>query len=131
MILSKPRSRHNLFILILLWVGCYTSGYAQQFDQSYEKWKAQQQARDQQLLLLDDLGTALDKYMRSFIMHTAFKMCKGTANKYHFELMYDFIGEGFVAMKPMKSAAKFIHEFTVKEREIVEKVHSGQVNPFV
>lgn len=90
----------------------------------------QQQARDQQLLLLDDLGTALDKYMRSFIMHTAFKMCKGTANKYHFELMYDFIGEGFVAMKPMKSAAKFIHEFTVKEREIVEKVHSGQANPF-
>lgn len=49
MILSKPRSRHNLFILILLWLGCYTSGYAQQFDQSYEKWKAQQQARDQQL----------------------------------------------------------------------------------
>ena len=49
MILSQPRSRHNLFILILLWVGCYTSGYAQQFDQSYEKWKAQQQARDQQL----------------------------------------------------------------------------------
>ena len=90
----------------------------------------QQQARDQQLLLLDDLGTALDKYMRSFIMHTAFKMCKGTANKYHFELMYDFIGEGFVAMKPMKSAEKFIHEFTVKEGEIVEKVHSGQPNPF-
>ena len=91
----------------------------------------QYDARLEQLSLLDDLGGALDKYMRSFIMHTAFKMCKGAANKYRFELMYDFIGEGFVAMKPMKSAAKFIHEFTVKEREIVEKVHSGQVNPFV
>ncbi|WP_089605322.1 FFLEELY motif protein [Acinetobacter piscicola] len=90
----------------------------------------QEQVRYQQLQLLDDLGAALDKYMRSFIMHTAFKMCKGTANKYHFELMYDFIGEGFVAMKPMKSAEKFIHEFTVKEGEIVEKVHSGQPNPF-
>lgn len=90
----------------------------------------QKQARYQQLQLLDDLGAALDKYMRSFIMHAAFKMCKGTAAKYHFELMYDFIGEGFVAMKPMKSAEKFIHEFTVKERDIVEKVHSGQANPF-
>ena len=90
----------------------------------------QYDARLEQLGLLDELGGALDKYMRSFIMHTAFKMCKGAAAKYHFELMYDFIGEGFVAMKPMKSAAKFIHEFTVKEREIVEKVHAGHPNPF-
>ncbi|MDA3439744.1 hypothetical protein MJ046_05260 [Acinetobacter bereziniae] len=90
----------------------------------------QAEARQQQLSLLDDLGSALDKYMRSFIMHTAFKMCKGAATKYKFELMYDFIGEGFVAMKPMKSAAQFIHEFTLKEREIVEKVHCGDPNPF-
>ncbi|AXY61306.1 MULTISPECIES: FFLEELY motif protein [Acinetobacter] len=90
----------------------------------------QKDARLEQLNLLDDLGTALDKYMRSFIMHTAFKMCKGTAAKYKFELMYDFIGEGFVAMKPMKSAAKFIQEFTAKERTIVENVHAGKTNPF-
>ena len=90
----------------------------------------QYSARLEQLGLLDDLGGALDKYMRSFIMHTAFKMCKGTAAKYKFELMYDFIGEGFVAMKPMKSAAKFIHAFTVQECEIVEKVHSGHPHPF-
>ncbi|MDM1758944.1 MULTISPECIES: hypothetical protein [Acinetobacter] len=90
----------------------------------------QHDARLQQLGLLDDLGAALDKYMRSFIMHTAFKMCKGTAHKYQFDLMYDFIGEGFTAMKPMKSAADFIHAFTVKEREIVNNVHSGQANPF-
>ena len=90
----------------------------------------QYDARLDQLSLLDDLGGALDKYMRSFIMHTAFKMCKGTASKYRFELMYDFIGEGFIAMKPMKSAANFIHTFTVKEREIVEKVHAGEPNPF-
>ena len=89
----------------------------------------QYDARLEQLSLLDDLGGALDKYMRSFIMHTAFKMCKGAANKYRFELMYDFIGEGFIAMKPMKSAANFIHTFTVKEREIVEKVHAGEPNP--
>ena len=90
----------------------------------------QYDARLEQLSLLDDLGGALDKYMRSFIMHTAFKMCKGAANKYRFELMYDFIGEGFIAMKPMKSAANFIHTFTVKEQEIVEKVHAGEPNPF-
>ncbi|OTG67542.1 FFLEELY motif protein [Acinetobacter silvestris] len=90
----------------------------------------QEQARYQQLDMLDELGAALDKYMRSFIMHTAFKMCKGTASKYHFELMYDFIGEGFIAMKPMKSATTFIHSFTAQERQIVADVHAGKPNPF-
>ena len=90
----------------------------------------QEQARHEQLNLLDELGLSLDKYMRSFIMHTAFKMCKGAASKYNFELMYDFIGEGFVAMKPMKSAATFIRSFTEKERIIVNNVHTGKENPF-
>ena len=90
----------------------------------------QEKERLQQLDLLDELGSALDKYMRSFIMHTAFKMCKGTAAKYHFELMYDFIGEGFVAMKPLKSAAIFIKSFTAQERQIVENVHLGKQDPF-
>ena len=90
----------------------------------------QAEARQQQLNMLDDLGASLDKYMRSFIMHTAFKMCKGAASKYQFELMYDFIGEGFLAMKPMKSAASFIARFTEKERLIVDNVHAGKAHPF-
>lgn len=90
----------------------------------------QAEARKQQLNMLDDLGASLDKYMRSFIMHTAFKMCKGAASKYKFDLMYDFIGEGFLAMKPMKSAASFIARFTEKERLIVDNVHSGKAHPF-
>lgn len=90
----------------------------------------QSDARYHQLALLDELGLNLDKYMRSFVMHTAFKMCKGVAQKYQFQLMYDFIGEGFVAMKPMKSAAAFIHSFTEKERQIIDNVHSGKADPF-
>lgn len=89
-----------------------------------------EQQRLQQLQLLDELGQSLDKYMRSFMMHAAFKMCKGVATKYRLELMYDFIGEGFAAMKPMKSAATFIHKFTAQERVIVAKVHAGDLQPF-
>ncbi len=57
-------------------------------------------------------------------------MCKGIAQKYHFELMYDFIQDGFSAMKPLKSAETFIKTFTEKERQIIENVHSGHPNPF-
>ena len=42
----------------------------------------------------------------------------------------NFIQDGFSAMKPLKSAEAFIKTFTEKERQIVEKVHSGHPNPF-
>jgi competence protein ComEA len=47
--LPQLRSKHNLFLFIFLYFGCFLYVDAQPFDQSYEKWKAQQQARDQQL----------------------------------------------------------------------------------
>ena len=47
--LPQLRSKHNLFLFIFLYLGCFSYVDAQPFDQSYEKWKVQQQARDQQL----------------------------------------------------------------------------------
>jgi hypothetical protein len=86
--------------------------------------------RLKQLDLLDQLGRALDKYMRSFMVQAAFKMCKGAANKYHFEVMYDFMQDGFNAMKPLKSAEKFVSDFSALERQIVARVHAGDPDPF-
>lgn len=90
----------------------------------------QKEQRLIQLQLLDDLGEALDKYMRSLMMYAAFKMCKGAAHKYQFDLMYEFIQEGFVAMKPLRSAEQFIKTFSAVERDIIEKVHSDHPDPF-
>ncbi len=90
----------------------------------------QSDERLKQLALLDELGKSLDKYMRSFMVYTAFKMCKGAATKYRFEVMYDFMQDGFSAMKPLKSAEKFVKDFTANERQIIAKVHAGDPNPF-
>ena len=90
----------------------------------------QGQQRLEQLDLLDQLGKSLDKYMRSFVVYTAFKMCKGTANKYHFQIMYEFMQDGFLAMKPLTSAEKFVQDFTAVERQIIHKVHAGDLAPF-
>lgn len=86
--------------------------------------------RLKQLDLLDQLGKSLDKYMRSFVVYAAFKMCKGAAAKYSFDVMYDFMQDGFLAMKPLKSAEKFVKEFTAVERRIIDKVHAGDPRPF-
>ncbi|MCH7337533.1 ComEA family DNA-binding protein [Acinetobacter sp. NIPH 2699] len=47
--LPQLSSKHNIFLCLVFWLGCVPSTYAQQFDQSYQTWKAQQQTRDQQL----------------------------------------------------------------------------------
>ncbi len=90
----------------------------------------QGQQRLQQLDLLDQLGLSLDKYMRSFMVYTAFKMCKGAASKYNFQVMYEFMQDGFLAMKPLKSAEKFVKDFTAVERQIIHQVHAADPNPF-
>ena len=90
----------------------------------------QGQDRLKQLAMLDQLGTHLDKYMRSFIVQAAFKMRKGAAEKYRFEVMYEFMQDGFLAMKPLKSAEKFVREFTATERNIIDRVHAGDPQPF-
>ncbi|WOE30590.1 MULTISPECIES: FFLEELY motif protein [unclassified Acinetobacter] len=87
-------------------------------------------SRQTQLKMLNELGLYLDRYMRSFMIYTAFKMCKSTAYKYQFIAMYQFIEEGFAAIKPLKSAEKFIHLFTSLEQKVIEKVHTGHPDPF-
>ena len=49
MTLPHPCSKYNAVLLFLLCLGCLSHLHAQQFDQSYGQWKAQQQVRDQQL----------------------------------------------------------------------------------
>lgn len=90
----------------------------------------QYQARLHQMALLDELSIGLDKYLRSAIVRGAFKMAKGLSHKYRIEPLYDFIGEGFEAMRPMKSAQTFVHNFTSQERHIIEKVHNQAPDPF-
>lgn len=49
MIFRQASSKYRLFLWMILCVGCISHLNAQQFDQSYQQWKAQQQAHDQQL----------------------------------------------------------------------------------
>ena len=90
----------------------------------------QQAPRLHQMALLDELGASLDKYIRSRVVRTAFKMSKGLANKYKVAPIYAFIEEGFDAMKPLDSAQEFVKTFTTEEREIIASVHAGNPYPF-
>ena len=64
-----------------------------------------------------------DKYINSFMLQKAFALAKGTAYRYNYQPLYEFIDSGFKAMKPLKSVSGFIEPFCERELEIIDRVH--------
>ncbi|WP_227431068.1 FFLEELY motif protein [Psychrobacter sp. I-STPA6b] len=95
------------------------------------------QERQAQIHSLKDICYRIDKYLNSFMLQKAFQLAKGTAYKYNYQPLYDFIASGFSAMKPLKSVSDFIEPFCERELAIIEHVHEpnpaqyqGKVDPF-
>lgn len=91
----------------------------------------QEDKRHEQMELLSLLCYRIDKYVKSFMLKKAFDLSKGTAYKHNFHALYDFVAEGFDAMKPIKSMEKFIEPFCQDELKIITQVHENQDNPFL
>ena len=89
--------------------------------------------RRAQLASLKDVCYRTDKYINSFMLQKAFALAKSTAYKYNYHPLYDFIAEGFAAMKPLGSVASFIEPVCERELEIIEHVHlpnnDGRIEP--
>lgn len=91
----------------------------------------QRENRQAQMALLSKLCYGIDKYVRSFMIKKAFDLAKGSAHKHGLGALYTFIGDGFDAMKPIKSMKKFVEPFCDAELKIIEQVHDNKENPFV
>lgn len=89
------------------------------------------QARHQQIEQLRDVCYQTDKYIKSFVLQKAFALAKSTAYKYNYHPLYNFVAEGFEAIKPIKSIGAFIDPFCAKENAIIDNVHSNKPSPFM
>lgn len=83
----------------------------------------EEQERRVQISNLKDVCYRTDKHLNSFMLKKAFALAKGTAYRYNFQPLYDFIDTGFQAMKPLKSVSSFIEPFCERELLIIEQVH--------
>lgn len=90
----------------------------------------EEQGRHRQIEQLREVCYQTDKYIKSFMLQKAFALAKGTAYKYNYQPLYDFVAEGFEAIKPIKSIGAFIDPFCAKENTIIDNVHSSKPNPF-
>lgn len=65
------------------------------------------------------------RYFSAFILQNAFKLAKKTAYQHGYQPLYDFIGEGLIAMKPLKDIHKFTDPFVANELAVIHDIHSN------
>lgn len=88
----------------------------------YQKVNAKD-ARIAQLNTIKEVCEQSHKYFSSFILQNAFKLAKGVAYDNGYQPLYDFIGEGLTAMKPLKHIEDFTAPFVANELAVIEKIH--------
>ena len=63
------------------------------------------------------------QYFNSFILQNAFKLAKGMAYDNGYQPLYDFIGDGLLATKPLKRIDDFTVPFVANELAIIHEIH--------
>lgn len=86
--------------------------------------------RQRQLDLLAELGSGLDRYVRSRVIYATFKIAHRPAKMAGLSGLYDFLGRGFEVMRPMGSAQDFISLFISRERAILDNIQAGKTDPY-
>ena len=63
------------------------------------------------------------QYFNSFILQNAFKLAKGMAYDNGYQPLYDFIGDGLLAIKPLTRIDDFTVPFVANELAIIHEIH--------
>lgn len=88
------------------------------------------QVRQRQVELAKQLAVGLDRYVRSRMIYATFKLVKKPAHRAGIANLYEFMGKGFAAMRPMGSASEVIHRIVDKEAELIAAIFAGEPSPY-
>ncbi|EKF76122.1 hypothetical protein A11A3_01470 [Alcanivorax hongdengensis A-11-3] len=86
--------------------------------------------RQRQLQLVAELGHRLDRYIRSRMLQTTFKMVRKPAHAAGFANLYDFMDRSFRVMKPVPSVGLLLEQLAAREEAIMDKVFAHHPAPF-
>lgn len=92
----------------------------------------QNKARQQQLILLKQLSHALNSHSRNFLSQGAFRLARRTAYRREFNTLYDYLAEGFAAMRSTSSSSSsdFFDAFIAGEQQLLHDIYQGHPAPF-
>ena len=100
-------------------------GYTEAFRESASK-----EQRQRQVELAKLLAQGLDKYVRSRVVYSTFKLVRRPAERAGIGELYGFMGKGFDAMRPMRSASEVICRIVDREAELIDMIYSGYASPY-
>lgn len=86
--------------------------------------------RRHQLQLITELGDHLDRYVRSRMIQTTFRLVRKPAHAAGFVNLYDFIDRSFRVMKPVPHAGRLLAQVADREATIMERLFTGHPDPF-
>lgn len=86
--------------------------------------------RQRQLHLVAELGHHLDRYVRSRVIQTTFRLVRKPAHAAGFVNLYDFMDRSFRVMKPVPSVARLLEQVAAHEAAVMDRLFTGHVDPF-
>lgn len=86
--------------------------------------------RRKQLILLTQLSHELHNFGKSFLIQSAFRLAKRTAYRRGFDPLYNYLEEGFSAVRATPSAHIFFKSFTTQEKILIMRINNGNLYPF-
>lgn len=86
--------------------------------------------RHQQLKLIGELGHHVDRYVRSRMIQTTFRVVRRPAHAAGFTNLYDFLDRAFGAMKTLDSVGEMLDTIASDERRILERILAHDPAPF-
>lgn len=86
--------------------------------------------RQRQLQLVAELGHRLDRYIRSRMLLTTFRMVRKPAHAAGFSNLYDFMDRSFRVMKPVPSVGLLLEQLAATESVIMDRVYDHHPSPF-
>lgn len=86
--------------------------------------------RQRQLQLVAELGHRLDRYIRSRMLLTTFRMVRKPAHAAGFSNLYDFMDRSFRVMKPVPSVGQLLEQLAATESVIMDRVYDLHPSPF-
>ncbi len=86
--------------------------------------------RERQIRLINEIGTALDRFVRMPLIHGALVMMRQPAKLAGMSVLHDFLERGFDAFRTMKGADEFLATIVGRETALMEAILGGATAPF-
>lgn len=83
-----------------------------------------------QLTLVGDIGPHLDRYVRSRMIQSTFKLVRKPAHAAGFGNLYDFLDMGFSAMKDIDRCDVLLQQLANTEQQIMQRILASHPQPF-